>query len=237
MTRAQFEEAARDAPDRWWMTGEAFIHVPEVMQVEGWDVYGHPGNLQLTEPQRVLMMWSDLVGQVSNGGFTQFIDNFHANLALGYALITQIDWPDMVERFDRAFREQAGDPENPVRRQHAWPTIDPRAMQRDPVIRLLARRDVGWRLWALPRAVASYKPFSDQILRGLYEEAVEQGEVAYRPELLGGATGDFDWDNVVTEAADAFDDWLYKDETKAASRVFIGDYIRRHQDALCRFTD
>jgi hypothetical protein len=35
MTHAQFDEAAADAHDNWWLTGEdAFLHVPSVMNVE-----------------------------------------------------------------------------------------------------------------------------------------------------------------------------------------------------------
>jgi hypothetical protein len=170
MTRAQFEEAVAFAYDNWWLTGEnSFLHVPSLTKVDGWNFYGHPGNLQLTEPQRVLMMWSDLVGQTSNGGFTQFVDNFRDTLPLAYRLIAKLEWPELFERFDRAFREQAGDPQNP---------------------RVMAD---GW-----------------------------------------------DWDSGAEppdEAAEAFDDWLYLDETKAASRIFVGDYIRRHRDDLCRLTD
>jgi hypothetical protein len=170
MTRAQFEQAAAYAYDNWWLTGEdAFVHVPSVMNVDGWDFFGHPGNDRLTEPQRVLMMWSDLVGQTSNGGFTQFASNFRKSLSLAYRLIAKLEWPELFERFDRAFREQAGDPRAP---------------------RLLSE-DWDWHSGSDPPA----------------------------------------------EAANAFDKWFYRDETKAASRVFVSDYIRRHRDELCRLTD
>ena len=231
MTRAQFEEAASYAYERWWLTGEdAFVHVPPVMQIEGWDMFGHPGNAQLTEPQRVLMMWSDLVGQTQNGGFTQFIDNFGASLKLAYALLTQLEWPEMIERFDRAFREQAGDPANPYRRQDAWPTFDPRAVDRDLIIDHLARKETRWTPWYRRRVAASYAGFSDTILRGFYDQAVDKGEIVPQPRP------EFDWDSIVTVEADAFDEWFYRDETKAASKTFIGGYIRKHRDRLCRLT-
>jgi Domain of unknown function (DUF4375) len=171
MTRAQFEEAAAYAYDNWWLTGEdSFLHVPSVMNVEGWNFYGHPGNEQLTEPQRVLMMWSDLVGQTSNGGFTQFVYNFRDTLRLAYQLIAKLEWPELFERFDRAFREQVGNPLNPQTQRLEWDSDD-------------------------------------------------------------------DLEEPPTEAAEAFDDWFYRDETKAASRIHVGDYIRRHRDDLCRLTD
>ena len=169
MTRAQFAEAWAFAYDNHWLTGEeSFLHVPAVMQVEGWNIYGHSGNNLLTEPQRVLMMWSDLVGQTANGGFTQFAYNYASALALAYRLIAKLEWPELFERFDLAFREQVGDPQNPRSPRDAW-----------------------------------------------------------RPE------DEF----VPTEAADAFDAWFYRDETKADSRIFIRDYIIRHRDELCRLTD
>jgi hypothetical protein len=232
MTRAQFEAAAAYCYDRWWLTGEDyFIHVPQVMNIDGWNLYGHPGNALLTEPQQVLMMWSDLVGQTSNGGFTQFIDNFGSNLKLAYHLITQLEWPELIDRFDRAFREQAGDPENPVRRQDAWPTFDPRAVDRPLIIGHLARKATRWRPWARRRAEASYAALPDMVLRGLYDRAVDNGEIV--PE----EPPEFDWDSIVTVEADAFDSWFYRDETKAASKLYIGDYIVRHRAALCRLTD
>ena len=160
MTRAQCEAAAAFADAGWWATGESLVHVPQVTGVKGWDLYGHPGNASLTEPQRVLMMWSDLVGQVSNGGFSQFAYNYRSQLNLAYRLIVQLDWPEMTERFDRAFREQAGDPARPVLHQPG-------------------------------------------------------------PE----------------EAASAFDDWLYRDDTKERSREVIRNFAMKHRDALCRITD
>jgi len=76
MTDGEFADASSDTCPNWWMTGESLIHVSSVMNVEGWNSYGHPGNLTLTPAQRTLLMWSDMVGQVSNGGFVQFCDNY-----------------------------------------------------------------------------------------------------------------------------------------------------------------
>jgi hypothetical protein len=40
-----------------------------------------------------------------------------------------------------------------------------------------------------------------------------------------------------TPASKTFEAWLYADETKAASRQFVGAFIRRHAAQLVRFTD
>jgi hypothetical protein len=248
MTRAQFEEAAAYAYDNWWLTGEdAFVHVPSVMNVEGWNFYGHPGQSQLTEPQRVLMMWSDLVGQTSNGGFIQFVDNFSASLALAYRLVTKLEWPELIERFDRAFREQVGDPENPKPRQEPWGPDDDKAWAyyHERKIRELARINTRWRPWARQREMATLKRFPDGILSSWYDAAVNRGDISAADEFEAnyGSAGGIKFkispsrDDEPTEAADAFDDWFHLGETKAASKIFIGEYIIRHRDELCRLTD
>lgn len=232
MTRAEFEAAAGYAYERHWLTGEEhFLHVPAVMQVEGWNIYGHIGHNRLTEPQRVLMMWSDLVGQTANGGFTQFVDNYESALELAHAYIAKLGWPELFERFDLAFREQAGDPRRPQVRREEWPDFDDWPAKRERIIRHIAQKETRLRPWARASAAASLECMPDTILNTWYNRAVESGEIPpaedRRPDV----------DPVPTEAAEAFDDWFYLDETKAASRTFVGDYIRRSRDGLCRLTD
>jgi hypothetical protein len=233
MTHAQFAAAAGFAHEHWWLTGEdAFLHVPAVMEVEGWNIYGHLGHYRLTEPQRVLMMWSDLVGQTSNGGFTQFIDNYESALELAHPLIEKLGWPELFERFDRAFREQAGDPRNPQPKRDPWGSeTDDWPANRQRIILHLAEKHSRWRPWARQREIATFERMTDTILNTWYNQAVESGDLAPSPERIS------DFEPVPTEAAQAFDDWFYRDETKAESRIFVGDYIMRHRDDLCRLTD
>jgi hypothetical protein len=230
MTRAEFEAAAQFAYERHWLTGEdAFLHVPAVMQVEGWNLYDHPGNLQLTEPQRVLMMWSDLVGQTQNGGFIQFVDNFAKSLELAYRLIEELEWPELFDHFDRAFREQAGDPADP--QPDRWFGVDPLAFDREAIVAHLAARHSRWRPWARVSERARFDAMPDEVLRTLHDQAVERGELPPLPEA------DAEVEPRPEEAAEAFDDWFYRDETRAASKIHVGDYIRRHCSELCRLTD
>ena len=248
MTRAQFAEAAAYAYDNWWLTGEeSFLHVPAVMRIDGWNIYHHYGNNQLTRPQRVLMMWSDLVGQTSNGGFIQFVDNYTHALALAYQLIEKLEWPELFERFDLAFREQVGDPLNPEPRQEPWGPDDDEAWadDRERKVRELARINTRWRPWARQREMAMLERFSDTILSSWYNDAVTRGDISADDEHEAGygSAGGIKFkisqsqDDEPTEAADAFDDWFYLAETKAASKVFVGNYILRHRDDLCRLTD
>lgn len=234
MTHARFAAAAAYAHEGHWLTGEeSFLHVPAVMQVEGWNLYGHSGNDQLTEPQRVLMMWSDLVGQTANGGFIQFVDNYASALALAHRLIAKLEWPELFERFDCAFREQVGDPRNPQPRQEPWGPDDDAAWaaNRERMIRRLAVANTRWRPWARRREMASLERFTDTILSTWYNQAVERGEIVPDEEAATEV------EQAPEEAAEAFDDWFYRDETRAASRIFVGDYIKRHRDDLCRLSD
>ena len=232
MTRAEFDTAAAYTHKGHWLTGEEhFLHVPAVMQVEGWNRYGHIGHNLLTEPQRVLMMWSDLVGQTANGGFTQFVENYESALELAHPYIAKLGWSELLERFDLAFREQAGDPKRPQLRREKWPEFDDWSAKRERTIVHLARKHTKWRPWARRREEATFAQFPDTILNTLYNRAVEAGEIIpdNEPEPMA--------EPILTEAAGAFDDWFYRDTTKAASCTFVGDYIRRQRDDLCRLSD
>lgn len=114
MTVQRFEEAAANCYEGAYYTGEGFIHCDQVMHIDGWSAYGSPGFNQLTEPQQVLMMWSDLVGQTQNGGFTQFAHNYRSAITLADSLIPKLGWPELTERFQRALVELVGDAQKPV---------------------------------------------------------------------------------------------------------------------------
>lgn len=229
LTPEEFEERASYVDSGWWLTGEGLIHTPSVMNVPGWNLYGHPGNQQLTEAQRVLMMWSDLVGQVANGGFEQFISNYEKALALAYRLIAQLDWPELFERFDPAFREQAGDPANPQSvASELWEWDDEAGANRNHMLDSLTRSKTRWRPWARRRERALYDQLSDTILQTLYNEAVSNGEIkpVEKPPV--------EYETPPCVAADAFDTWFYLDSTRQKSQHYVGSYIRAHRDQLCR---
>jgi hypothetical protein len=233
MTRAQFEAAADFTwNERSWLTGEEhFLHVPAVMQVKDWNLYGKSGNKQLTEPQRVLMMWSDLVGQVSNGGFEQFAYNLRKSLRLAYQLIEKLEWPELFERFDLAFREQATGSKNRSPQLSDDEMYAAEEAYRKRMIRDLARIETKGRPWARRRAEASYEPFTVAILSTWHNKAIERGDIVPEKQTVIEAKPP------PTEAAEAFDEWFYLDETRKASKAFVGAYIRRHRDQLCRLID
>ncbi|HET6524669.1 DMP19 family protein [Sphingopyxis sp.] len=230
LTPEEFEERASYVDSGWWLTGEGLIHTPSVMNVPGWNLYGHPGNEQLTEAQRVLMMWSDMVGQVANGGFEQFISNYEKTLALAYRLIAKLDWPELFERFDPAFREQAGDPANPqsvAAKLWEWDDDDAGA-NRTHMLDSLARSKTRWRPWARRGERARFDQLSDTILQTLYNMAVSNGEIQPVEKHQ------VEYEPPPCVAADAFDTWFYLDSTRQESQHYVGSYIRTHRDQLCR---
>jgi hypothetical protein len=233
MTPAEFESAATAEPG-WWLTGEGLIHTSIVMDVEGWNLYGHPGNASLTEAQRVLMMWADLVGQVANGGFAQFVENYARSLKLAHALIHRLEWPELNACFDRAFREQAGDPEDPKTRVPVGLEEEPEkwVASRDRFLRHLVRqrrnRPAWWPISARELAAVEARFGAEWELGLAYQLAVHKGEIESGGEQL------FAFEPPPSVEADAFDDWFYLDSTREASQQYVGAFIRKHRDELCR---
>jgi hypothetical protein len=231
MTDAEFEQRAAYVDANWWMTGESLIHVSSVMNVDGWRVYGHPGHMSLTPAQRTLMMWSDIVGQVSNGGFIQLCDNFARDLDRAVAAIDALQWPELRERFRRAMAEQAGDADSPRRVQPVPLSEDPEkwAASRRRIIRHLAGRGKAPGQPITPEDLAFVESQYDE-----WRLELEYQIAALRGALPSGGERMFDFVPPPEEEADAFDAWFFTDETKADSARYVHDFILRHRDQLYR---
>ncbi len=232
MTDAAFEQAASHVDDDWWMTGETLIHVPAVMTVGGWDHYDHPGHLQLTPAQRTLMMWSDIVGQVSNGGFVQYCDNFAPHLALGVAAVDALQWPELRARFREAMAEQAGSADAPRRAEPVALTDDPEKWRasRKRLIRHLARRGKRWWQPTTKGDIA----LVEARYRAEWQLELEYQKAVFSGALRSGGERLFDFEPPPSEAADAFDDWFYAGATKAESVRYVRDFLLRCRDQLYR---
>ena len=231
MTEAEFEQAASLVERNWWMTGESLIHVSAVMSVDGWNLYGHPGHELLTPSQRVLMMWSDIVGQVANGGFTQYCDNYARYLAVGVAAVAALSWPDLESRFGRAMVEQAGSVATPHRLQPVPLTEDPQkwAASRKRFIRHLAGRHKKWWQPVTSADIAFVEACHEEWQIELkYQTSVLSGEFPSGGERL------FDFQAPPDEEACGFDDWFYTPEAKAASIEHVQNFIMRNRGELYR---
>lgn len=239
MTRAQFEAAAAYAYDGHWLTGEErFVHVPSVMQIEGWNIYGRSGNRQLTEAQRVLMMWSDLVGQTANGGFGQFADNLEYALPFTGPLMEQLEWPDLWAHLEPALAEQRALLKALHFREN-WFTFDRSfgliARSRTRMIEQLAKANTRLNPFKRAAEKARLEALTNDQLTQLHDQAVAAGTLSPDPVRSSSSMEDAEEPNA--PASEAFDNWLYRDATKATSRSVVGDYIRRNRDQLVRLTD
>lgn len=238
MTRAAFEEEAGRREPRWWQTGEAFIHHAGVQQVDGWQSYGAPGNLQLTEAQRVLMIWSDLVGQVANGGIAQFAENLEAALPVSESLLPQLQWPELDRQLTPALAEQKAFLHEQQFREHWFTFSDGLSMvarQRSAMIDRLAKVRAGLNPFKRSAEKVKLADMTNDALTELFDAAVDAGKLK-RPRARSESSMDMG-EEPDAPASEAFDDWLYQEETKAASQAFVGDFIRRRADELVRFTD
>lgn len=235
ISRADFDYALKPYSARYCCTAEGLIHRSEIMSIEGWSEYGSEGNQRLTEAQRVLMMWSDLVGQTDNGGFGQFVDNYSASLALAWRLIRQLPWPDLQVRFEAAFRERAGDPAAPKLIEAPSLLDEPEkwAKNRRRAARYLLAQNRPW--WRPPsrRDIDSLLDgYEDWLLQVQYRQLVGSGLLKPDGEAVFG-----DYDDPPVEASQAFDTWFYLPETRAASVAVIAAFVHERQAELYRLAD
>jgi hypothetical protein len=231
MSSEAFEQAAREADDRHWSTGGNLIHVPAVMEVAGWDRYRSDGHKLLTPAQRTLMMWSDVVGQVANGGFIQYCRNYAPDLALGVAAVEELQWPELRVRFNRAMSEQAGSVEAPK-------LIEPVPINQDPEQWQLSRERLILHL--IRQHVPEPRPVTEA-MRVVYEESADEAQLQWwyveavqKGELASGGERYFDFVVPPRVEERAFNDWFYRAETKRASHHFVSDYILQNRGQLYR---
>jgi hypothetical protein len=205
---SEFHRMAREPETKdWWLTGESLIHVPAVMSVKGWNSYGSPGNMSLRRAQRNLMLWSDVVGQVYNGGVTQFFANYDDVLDVAQGALDDLAWPELSERYRLAASEYIHIEGAAVtvaewRRYRANEHERMRSAARD-VIKKAGKEYVGDEDMLLHH-------YLDFVQRGLIEEHY--------------------WDY---PCCDAFNRWFWSAACKADSIQFIGDYISNNRAELC----
>lgn len=232
MSRAQFEEAAAYRDGNHWATADGLLYGPEMMAVEGWSIWGDPGNLALTEAQRVLMIWGDLVGQTANGGVGQFVDNMEHAIATAWRLLPLLGWDELMTRLEPALREQAGDPERPqVLRPEPLDTDPKWPANRRRVVVAYAKRGKPW--WYVPsqrKIDGLMRLLGENLWQTLYLKWVKEGRLKPGGERL------FDFVDPPYVAAGAFDDWFLSEDTRATSRRVIRDFALARREELVRLT-
>jgi hypothetical protein len=105
MSVEDFERRASHREPDWWATGEQLIYHPDVMGLPRWRAYGSSDNLKLTEPQRCFMVWGDIVGQVSNGGLSQFFENYNSALEMVGSCVVKLGWFELADRYAACLKD------------------------------------------------------------------------------------------------------------------------------------
>jgi hypothetical protein len=202
----EFERRATHREPNWWAGGEQLIYVPEVMSLEGWRDYGGPDNMRLTQAQCDLMIWSDIVGQVANGGIAQFFDNYGQILEQVSETITRLGWPELLRNYQAAasqYIQVNGKPVTPKKwREEAEKQWE---RNREEARRLQRKRGL--------------EPATGIDLDRSVMRMQSMGLIKMPPAR-------------VFPAVDAFDDWFFSDETRRNSERYISDFIRRRRDEL-----
>lgn len=211
LTQREFEAALKRVRPSHWLTSEEYLlHRREVMEVDGWSSYGSPGNLQLTLPQRHLMMWSDIVGQTSNGGIDQFFENYAKTLDFAVETVKALEWRDLQQRFDEAFAQYICDRDGQPTSVARW--LSDRESEQEE------KRQEAQNYWQAKNG-APYEGDKDK-LDILVQVLAFQGVITLQgweyPEI------------------DVFNKWFYSNETRQASEHFVGAFIIAHKDELVR---
>ncbi len=205
----EFERLAAHREPNWWGTGEGLIYREEVTSLPGWRTYGSPDHLKLTEAQRCLMMWGDIVGQVQNGGIAQFFGNYESALEFAGACVSQLGWPELKDRYDKAFTDYIH-----VNGEDA--TLDQWRAHR-------ASEHERYRREAKAKVEqASGKPFDGDM------------EKLDRWVWMFAARGDFAIQGWEHPCVDEFNAWFYSDATKDSSSRYILAFAQGRRDELAR---
>jgi Domain of unknown function (DUF4375) len=102
MSQSQFEVALAHVEPNHWATGERVLYHPAMTAVQGWNIFGSVGFRKLTNAQRVLLYWGDLIGQVSNGGIAQLHSNMPDVVARLPTALEALGWDELSIRFEVA---------------------------------------------------------------------------------------------------------------------------------------
>lgn len=209
MSEEEFERLAKHREPDWWATGEGLIYQPEVMALPGWRTYGSPDNRKLTEAQRCLMVWGDIVGQVQNGGLAQFFENYASSLELANSCVAQLGWSEFSERFDLGFTD--------------YIHVDGRDATLDEWRRHKAREQ------------ERYRQETRKILSESGDEkfAVDPEKVDWFM-MMFGARGDIKIQGWDYAHIDGFNGWFYSEATKAESSARICAFALSRRDELAR---
>lgn len=209
MSAQEFEGRAAHREANWWATGEGLIYQPEIMSLPHWRNYGSPDNLELTEAQRCLMIWGDIVGQASNGGLAQFFNNYDSALEVAATSVQQLNWPELTERYAACFEDyihvNGKDATLQQWREHRKSERERYRKEVREILEHATGRPLDGDLESLDWYVWTF---------------CARGDIRVQ-----------EWDYATI---DAFNSWFYSDAVKQASSDYIAAFARNRRDELIR---
>jgi hypothetical protein len=212
LTADEFATAAASVDDDGFPRGRGLFISPATSD-DHWNTFGSPGHARLTEAQRVLMAWQ----QVLWGGvystclaFDLFENHWGRHSGEGVRLIAQLGWPELTRQMEIVFRRCVGDPASPDKAWSDW-----RQRERREIAAMLAE------VRAIVKA-RSGKDYSDEDTLFQFAQLLwGKGEVQTAPlrDSSGAAT---------------FKHWLEDDRTKKESVVRLRTWLHANRGGLCR---
>lgn len=154
------------------------------------------------------MIWSDIVGQVANGGIAQFFDNFSSVLELAVESVTRIGWLELTRNYQAASNQYVnvnGKSVSPKKwreeRAKLWEKLREEARKWDRRHGLEPQTGAD-----LDRSVMRRQAMG--LIRSLPARA--------------------------HPAVEAFNDWFFSDAARVGSELHVAGYILRNRDRLVR---
>lgn len=215
LTRAEFSAAAASVDEDGFPRGRGLFVSPATSD-DHWNTFGSAAHARLTEAQRVLMAWQQvLYGGVYSSclAFDLFENHWGRQSGEGLRLIALLGWPEFTRQLQIVFRRCVGDPAKPDQAHMVW-----RQREKLEVEAMLAevRSIVKMR---------SGKDYSDEDTLFQFAQLLwGKGEVQTAP------LRDF-------SGANAFKTWLEIEGTKKESAWRLRTWLHASQEDLCRIEE
>lgn len=216
MSEPEFEEELARQTD--WGDIDWLLYVPEVMQIDDWEVYERGPFRRLTKAQQTLLYYSDVVGQTINGGIVQFFQNYGNVATKAEAALRRFRWPALEEKFSACVKIVRKMPGERQRRREAkfWSDASFPDQLREAQRRARKGVTINGR---------TYDP--DSLYFDVPDLASELSRMAFAAE-------EEVWRVLRTSAPiQAFDDWFYGEGAKGAKARFV-QFVRDNRSGLVR---
>jgi hypothetical protein len=212
LTHAEFSVAVASVDDDGFPRGRGLFISPATSD-DHWNTFGSTAHARLTEAQRVLMAWQQVLwGGVYSSclAFDLFENHWGQQSGEGLRLISLLGWPELIRQLQRVFRRCVGDPATPEKAHADW-----RRREKREIAMMLAE------VRSIVR-VRSGKDYADE------DTLMQFAQLLWgRGEIQSAPVRDF-------SGAGAFKAWLELEKTKTESIWRLRTWLHDRQDELCR---